>query len=94
MTTEERGLVAKLSWRTLALVGVMGVCIALVSGFVENRPEASVFVHKYYGFPLVWRITTTFVGEEYLFFELFVDCLFWIAVVFVLALLARALLKE
>jgi hypothetical protein len=43
---------------------------------------------------LVWRITTTFTGEEYLLFEVFVDCLFWIAVVFVLALLARALLKE
>jgi len=87
-------LAVKPGWRTLALVAVIGVCIGLVSGFVENQPDASVIGHRYYGFPRYWRITRMFLGEEYLFFDLFVDCLFWIALVLVIALLAKALLKE
>lgn len=87
-------MAVKPGWRTLALVVVIGVCIGLVGGFVENQPDASVIGHKYYGFPLVWRITKMFLGEEYLFFELFVDCVFWVAVVLVIALLAKALLKD
>jgi len=47
-----------MDWRGLVLV--LGVCIGLVSGFVENPPEASVIGHKYYGYPFVWRITKTF----------------------------------
>ena len=74
-----------MDWRGLVLVVVLGVCIGLVSGFVENPPEASVIGHKYYGYPLVWRITKTFLGEEYLYFELFIDCLIWIAIVSVIA---------
>ena len=59
-------------WRGLVLVVVLGVCIGLVTGFVENPPEVSVIGHKYYGWPFVWRITKMFLGEEYLYFELFV----------------------
>jgi len=31
-----------MDWRGLVLVAVLGVCIGLVSGFVENPPEAGV----------------------------------------------------
>jgi hypothetical protein len=87
-------LVAKEGWQNLALAATVGVSIGLVSGFVENRPDASVIGHRYYGFPLVWRITKMFLGEEYLFFELFVDCIFWIIIVFVVAFLAKNLMKR
>jgi hypothetical protein len=55
-------LVARVDWRRLVLVLILGFCIGLVSGFVENPPEASVIGHKYYGYPLVRRITRTFLG--------------------------------
>ncbi|MDI6905325.1 MAG: hypothetical protein QMD13_07565 [Candidatus Bathyarchaeia archaeon] len=75
------------------MVVVVGVCIGLVSGFVENPPEASVGVHRYYGWPLAWRITTIFEDELYRYFELFVDCLFWFFVVAVVYLVVRKLVK-
>lgn len=82
----------KVSWRILVLMAVViGVCIGLVSGFVENPPSASVIGHKYYGWPLVWRITKTLMPEEYRFFELFVDFVFWIVVVLLAALLIKRL---
>ena len=76
------------------MVIVIGICIGLASGFVENRPQASIIGHRYYGIPWVWRITKMFLGEEYLYFELFIDCLFWIGVVLVIAVLAKILLRE
>jgi len=82
-----------MDWRELVLIAVIGVCISLVSGFVENSPEASVFVHKYYGWPLVWRITTIFSGEEYRYFELFIDCLFWFFVTAVVYLVVKKVVK-
>lgn len=83
----------KVGWRFLVLVVIAGICTSFVSGFVENKPEASVLEHRYYGWPLVWRITTLFEGEMYRYFELFADCLFWIAIVFVVALLTKKLTK-
>jgi len=77
----------------VVVVVVVGVCIGLVTGFVENPPEVSVIGHKYYGWPFVWRITKMFLGEEYLYFELFVDCLFWFFVVAVVYLVVRKLVK-
>jgi len=85
--------VVGVDWRGLVLVVVVGVCIGLVTGFVENPPEVSVIGHKYYGWPFVWRITKVFLGEEYLYFELFVDCLFWFFVVAVVYLVVRKLVK-
>jgi hypothetical protein len=85
---------AREGWQNLALAVAVGVSIGLVSGFVENRPDASVIGHRYYGFPLVWRIAKMFLGEEYLFFELFVDCIFWVTVVFVVVFLAKNLLNR
>ena len=43
-----------MDWRGLVLVAVLGVCIGLVSGFVENPPsEVGIPELKYYGYPLV-----------------------------------------
>jgi hypothetical protein len=84
----------KVDWRFLILVLVVGIVVCLVSGFVENPPEAWVIGHKYYGWPLVWRITKTLMPEEYRYFELIVDFLFWIAVVLVVVLLMKRLIKS
>ena len=84
----------RVDWRILVLVVVVGLCIGLVSGFVENPPEASVIGHRYYGWPLVWRITKMFLGEEYRYFELFVDCVFWFLVVAVVYIVVRKLVKR
>jgi hypothetical protein len=86
--TYSKVLVVKMDWRGLILVVVLGICIGLVSGFVENSPEASVIGHKYYGYPLVWRITRMFLGEEYLYLGLFINCLIWITIVSVITMFA------
>lgn len=88
-----RGLVVKVDWRGLIFIVVVGVCIGLVTGFVENPPEASVIGHKYYGWPLIWRVTKTLMPEEYSYFELSVDCLFWFFVVAVVYVIVRKLAK-
>lgn len=74
-------------WRGLVLVVVLGVCIGLVSGFFENPPsEVGIPEYKYYGYPLVWRVTQTALPDEFRFFDLSVDCLIWIAIVSVIAM--------
>lgn len=85
----------KASGRFLALIVVFGVCIGLVSGFVENTTRgASIPENKYYGYPLVWRLSDAFTGEKYYYFELVIDCIFWIVIVSAVALLAQKLLKH
>jgi len=86
-------LADKVDLRGLILVVVISFCIGLVSGFVENPPEASVIGHKYYGWPLVWRIIRMFLGEEYLYFELFVDLLFWFLIVAIVYVVVKKLVK-
>ena len=80
--------------RVAALVVLLGICLGLVSGFVENRlGSENIPENNYYGFPLVWRITSMNTGETYFYFELFVDCLFGILIVSVIALGAFAATK-
>jgi len=60
-----------MDWRGLILVAVLGICIGLVSGFVENPPEASIIGHKYYGHPLVWRIVRALLDISIMVIRLF-----------------------
>lgn len=85
----------KVGWRILAMALIGGVCIGLVSGLVENKPgSAGIPENKYYGYPLIWRLSDPFTGEKYSYFELLVDCIFWVAVALVLALLATLLKRN
>jgi len=85
----------RVNWRSLVLVVVIGVCIGLFTGIVENRPsEIGIPEDKYHGFPLVWRITHTGLPDEYRFLELFVDCLFWFVIVLIIVLLVKKLVKS
>jgi hypothetical protein len=70
------------------LVGavVFGVLVSIATGVVENPPEASIVGARYYGYPLVWRVTKTLQPTELRFADLALDALFW-SVVFFLALI-------
>jgi hypothetical protein len=71
---------------------VTGVCIASLTGFVENKPSGVIIPeNKYYGFPMIWRISDVFAGEKFLYLEFFVNCTFWVAIVAILILLATAI---
>jgi len=84
-----------MDWWALVLVVIIGVCLGLFSGLMENPPgEVGLPEYKHYGFPLVWRITQTDAPDKFSFFELFVDCLFWIAIVSVIALISKKLAKD
>lgn len=84
----------KVNWRTLLSVIVIGVCIGLFTGVVENRPsEVGIPEDKYYGYPLRWRVTHTGLPDDFLFFELFVDCLFWFVIVLVIVLLVKRFIQ-
>lgn len=85
----------KASHRLLVLAVVLGVSVGLVTGFVENRTIGAVIPENtYYGFPLVWRISSMNTGESYMYSELFVDLAFWIIAFLVVALVASKLMKS
>jgi hypothetical protein len=71
-----------LRFRFLVVVIVCGVLVALATGLFENRPEASIIGNKYYGYPLVWRVTGTFQPTEIILTNLTINMAFWIAVSF------------
>lgn len=84
----------KVDWRFFVLAVVVGICICLTAGLVENPPEVSVVGYKYYGWPLVWRVTKTLQSEEYRYSELLVDLLLWIVVASVVTFLIKKLMKS
>ncbi len=43
--------------RFIVVAIVFGVLLALATGLAENQPEASITIHKFYGYPLAWRVT-------------------------------------
>jgi len=88
-------MAVKVDWRVMVLAVVAGVCIGLLTGFVENKSGGyTIPENSYYGYPLIWRISSMNTGETFLYLELFVDCLPWIAVFLIIALLAKKLIKQ
>lgn len=80
--------------RVWTLVVVVGVCVALVSGLVENRSGIIGIPEKrYYGYPFVWRTTDPFMGSGYRFLELAVDCVVWIVAITFVILLSKPLMR-
>ncbi len=77
----------KVSKRLIALVLFFGFFVGFGSGLIEN-PDASNYPQKivYYGFPLGWRSVNDVSGEKNAYpLELFVDILFEMAVVSLVA---------
>lgn len=73
----------------LLAVVIGGILISLATGSIENPPEASIIGARYYGYPLVWRVTTITINYTtyFKFTELALDILFWTTILF-LAFLA------
>lgn len=68
--------------RYLLVTILSGVLASLATGLVENSPEFSVIGYRYYGYPLVWRVTKTLQPAEFKLVNLLIDVLFWTAVAF------------
>ena len=69
------------SSRLLVIALAYGTFVSLGTGLVENPPRASIVGYRYYGHPLVWRVTRTFeLPPEYMFANLAMDAAFWIII--------------
>ena len=80
----------KVSWRILILTIIIGACITALTGFIENTPSGVVIPeNKYYGFPMIWRISDVFAGEKFFYLEFFVDFVFWTVIVAIVILLTK-----
>jgi len=64
------------------LVGavVCGFLVSLATGIIENSPQASIIGARYYGYPLVWRITMTLQPDKIDLTTLAMDTLFWVII--------------
>jgi hypothetical protein len=85
-------MVLKVGWRVLVLGIVAGVFICLGTGIIE-QPRISIMENKYYGVPLVWRISNLNTGETYLGLELVADLAFWACLIAVIMVLASMMLQ-
>jgi hypothetical protein len=64
--------------------------LSLATGVVENSSDASIIGYRFYGHPLVWRVTKTLQPTEFRFINLAIDTVFWI----VIALLVLIMLEQ
>ncbi|UCC33910.1 MAG: hypothetical protein JSW53_02600 [Candidatus Bathyarchaeota archaeon] len=79
--------------RCVAVAIVCGLLLSLATGIVENPPDASLIGYRFYGYPLVWRVTKTLQPTELKFANLAVDIVFWI-IASLLALIILELLRS
>jgi hypothetical protein len=86
MTTRIRDLEAtfetKVLLRHLFGAAVCGVLVSLATGAIENPPEASIIGARFYGWPLIWRVTMN-KTTGFKFANLAIDILFWITILFI-----------
>jgi len=89
MTTRIRDLEAtfetKVLLRHLFGAAVCGVLVSLATGAIENPPEASIIGARFYGWPLIWRVTMITMNKttDFKFANLAIDILFWITILFI-----------
>jgi len=82
----------RVGWRILILTIIISACITALTGFTENTPSGVVIPeNKYYGFPMIWRVSDAFAGEKFFYLEFFVDLAFWTAIVAIVILLTKLL---
>lgn len=76
----------RLSKRLVTIIIVVGFFVGFGSGLFENSSgSAGVPGNTYYGFPLAWRAVDT-KGDKYGYpLELFIDCLFGVSLVSIIA---------
>jgi len=60
-----------------------GIVVSFSTGLVENRTQIGIPENIYYGYPLVWRVTSLDGPIEYGLTNIALDSAFWITVSFV-----------
>jgi len=86
-------MVLKINWKVFVFSIIVGICIGISTGFIiEQHKNVSIPGNKYYGFPLVWRISGIETGIRLHYFELAVDCIFW-TIIFLAVLLFIKVVK-
>lgn len=81
-----------LSFTSLIAAVFCGAIVSLATGLIENPPRASVIGYRYYGHPLVWRVTRTFeLPTEYMFARLALDAAFWIGFSYLVSVFLRGI---
>ena len=77
-------------FRLLVIAAVCGASVSLGTGLVENPPRASIVGYRYYGHPIVWRVTRTFeLPAEYILTNLAIDAAFWIIIASLVSVFAE-----
>ncbi|MEM3673819.1 MAG: hypothetical protein QW468_06355 [Candidatus Bathyarchaeia archaeon] len=61
-----------------------GVIASLATGLFENKVQISIPENKYYGYPLIWRITSLDGSTEYAATKFALNFLFWFVVSFLI----------
>jgi hypothetical protein len=79
--------------RFIVIAIVCGVLLALATGLIENQPEASITIYKFYGYPLVWRMTDLNGNTQFVPTNFAIDAVFWI-IISILAVIILEVLKS
>ncbi len=79
--------------RLRSVVGVIvcGALLSLATGLVERPQDASIMRYKYYGYPLVWRVTKLFEPTEFRFTSLAINATLWITISFLVLIILEIL---
>jgi len=67
------------SKKLLTAAIVCGFLVSLATGLV-SRNIMSIPENKYYGFPLVWRVTSLFEPTKYVISNFAIDAVFWVTI--------------
>lgn len=62
---------------------ICGILVSFSTGLIENKAQIGIPENKYYGYPLIWRVTSLDGPTEYALISLAIDLAFWITVLFV-----------
>jgi len=80
--------------RSLIVAIVFGVVLSTATGLIETwQPEFSIMEYKYYGYPLVWRVTALNGPTEYTWTSLVIDAAFWIVISFLAFIILEKIFK-
>ena len=75
---------------------ICGALVSLVTGLIENPPEASIIGATYYGHPFVWRIVKSTLDNatDFKFVNLVIDTIFWTTVSFLIWVILRKITES
>lgn len=88
------GLTSQIIIKSIVGAIFCGVLVSLATGIIENSPGFSIIGARYYGYPLVWRVTMTLQPQEFRFVDLAIDVMFWIIVSLVALIILMNLSKH